>query len=86
MAGVSISNPVATMDGIEFIAVGPGVNQKFLVHREGLEDLEYEILETGPEMLKVFDRHKGHIAVVAAKALHEGRGGPSVVVLQTLLI
>jgi hypothetical protein len=86
MAGVSISNPVATMDGIEFTGVGAGLTQQFLVHREGLEDLEYEILETGPEMLRVFDRHKGHIAVVAAKALQEGRGGPQLVVLQTLLI
>jgi hypothetical protein len=86
MAGVSISNPVATMDGVEFIGMGAGVSQKFLVHREGLEDLEYEILETGPEMLRVFDRHKGHIAVVAAKALHEGRGGTAMGVLQTLLI
>ena len=86
MASVSISNPVATMDGIEFTGATPALTQKFLVHREGLEDLEYEILETGPEMLRAFERHKGHIAIVAAKALHDGRGGPATVVLQTLLI
>jgi len=87
MASVSISNPVAQrLKGVEFTGTRAGVTQRFMVHREGLEDLEYNVFETTEALLQAFDRHKTHIAAVAAKALDAGQGGSGTLVLQSLLL
>ncbi len=87
MASVSISNPVAQrLEGVEFTGTRAGVTQRFMVHREGLEDLEYNVFETSEALLQAFDRHKTHIAEVAARALDGGRGGSGTLVLQSLLL
>ena len=87
MAGVSISNPVAQrLDGVEFTGTRAGVSQRFMVHREGLEDLEYNVFESTEALLQAFDRQKTHIAEVAAKALDAGQGGSGIFVLQSLLL
>jgi hypothetical protein len=87
MASVSISTPVAQrLDGVEFTGTRAGVAQRFMVHREGLEDLEYNVFETPEALLQAFDRHKTHIAEVAARALDAGQGGSGTLVLQSLLL
>lgn len=85
MAGLSIANPVATLNGIEFDGTLGDIAQRFLLHREALEDLDYKILETGPEMMEAFKRHRSLIAEVAGKVIQEGRGGPRTILLQSLL-
>jgi len=86
MAGVSISNPVVQrLDGVEFTGTRDGVAQKFLAHREGLEDVDYNQFETAEAMMQAFERHKGQVALVAAKALDSGKGGGPTVVLHSLL-
>ncbi|MDB5872029.1 MAG: hypothetical protein JWQ07_1471 [Ramlibacter sp.] len=86
MASLSISNPVASLDGIEFIGTRGGVDQKFVLYRDGLEDLEYKLFETDDALMQAFSRHRSHIAEVAAKALDEGRGGPKIVILENLML
>ena len=86
MASLSISDPVAGLDGIEFTGTRDGQAQKFVLYRDGLEDLEYKLFENDQALLDAFARHRGHIAQVAAKALDEGRGGPKMVVLETLML
>jgi hypothetical protein len=86
MASLSISNPVAALDGVEFIGAQGGVEQKFLVYRDALEDLEYQLFETDEALMQAFARHRAHIAEVAAKALGDGKGGSKTVLLQTLLL
>lgn len=87
MASVSISDPVAQrLDGVEFTGTRAGVTQRFMVHREGLEDLEYNVFETSEALMEAFNRHKPHIAEVAAKALDAGQGGNGTLVLQSLLL
>ena len=87
MASVSISNPVAQkLSGVEFTGTRGGVSQQFMVDREGLEDLEYVEFETTQALLEAFERHKDHIAQVAAKALDAGQGGNGLLVLQSLLL
>lgn len=86
MASLSISNPVAALDGVEFTGVHGGVEQKFLVYRDALEDLEYQLFETDEAMMQAFARHRAHIAEVAAKALSDGKGGGKTVLLQSLLL
>ena len=86
MASVSILNPVANMDGIEFIGNRGGVEQKFLLHREALEDIEYKVLETGPEMMQSFIRHKILIAEVAAKVLDDTGASAKTKLLQSLIV
>ena len=86
MTSVSISNPSASIDGVEFTGRRGALEQKFLVHREALEDLEYNVFEKPEELQVAFDRHRGLIGLVAAKALDEGLGGNSTVVLQSLLL
>jgi len=87
MASVSISDPVARrLEGVEFTGTRAGVTQRFMVHREGLEDLEYNEFQTTEALLQAFDRHKTHIAQVAAKALDAGQGGSDTLVLQSLLL
>lgn len=86
MGSVSILNPVAALDGVEFTGAVGGFQQKFLVYRDALEDLEYKLFETDEAMMLAFSRHRGHIAEVAAKALDEGKGGSKIVLLQTLLL
>jgi hypothetical protein len=86
MASLSISNPVAALDGVEFTGVQAGVEQKFLVYRDALEDLEYQLFETDEALMQAFARHRAHIAEVAAKALSDGRGGGKTVLLQSLLL
>jgi hypothetical protein len=85
MSGVNISDPVATKDGVEFTATRDGVVQRFLAHREALQDVDYSIFETEAALLKAFHRHQGQIANIAGKALNEGRRGERAVVLQSLL-
>jgi hypothetical protein len=85
MSGVSISNPVANLDGVEFTATRGKVAQKFLAHREGLQDVDYSVFETTEALLKAFQRHQGQIANIAGKALDAGRLGNQTVVLQSLL-
>jgi hypothetical protein len=87
MATVSISNPVALkLEGVEFTGTRAGAEQRFLVPRDGIEDLDYNMLETAEAMLEAFERHKDHIAQVAAKALDSGQGGSGTLVLQSLLL
>jgi hypothetical protein len=86
MASLSISNPAVGLDGVEFTGVQGGVEQKFLVYRDALEDLEYQLFETDEALMQAFVRHRAHIAEVAAKALSEGKGGAKTVLLQTLLL
>lgn len=85
MSGVSISDPVATQDGVEFTATRNGVAQRFLAHREALQDLDYSFFETEEALLKAFHRHEGQVARIAGHALDEGRRGNQAVVLQSLL-
>jgi uncharacterized protein DUF1488 len=85
MSGVSISDAVATKDGVEFTATRDGVVQRFLAHREALQDLDYSYFESETALLKAFHRHQGQVANVAGKALNEGRRGSHTVVLQSLL-
>lgn len=85
MSGVNISNPVASLEGVEFTATRGGVTQQFMVHREGLQDLDYSVFETAQALLNAFERHQGQIAKVAGRALDEGRGGAQMVILQSLL-
>ncbi|MBG9386681.1 DUF1488 family protein [Caenimonas aquaedulcis] len=86
MARLSISNPVAGLDGVEFLGIRDGVAQKFVLYRDGLEDIEDKLIETDDELLDAFSKHAAHIAQVAAKALDDGKGGPKPVVLQTLFL
>jgi hypothetical protein len=85
MSGVNISNPVAKPDGVEFTATRGTVEQKFLAHREGLQDLDYSVFDTTEGLLKAFNRHQGQIANIAGKALDAGRRGGEPVVLQSFL-
>lgn len=85
MSGVSISNPVANLDGVEFTATRDGVEQRFLAHREGLQDLDYSVFETADACLKAFNRHQGQVANIAGKAMDAGRRDGQTVVLQSLL-
>ncbi|HSV36572.1 MAG TPA: DUF1488 family protein [Ramlibacter sp.] len=87
MVNVSISNPVAhRLEGVEFTGTRGGIAQRFLVPRDGLEDLDYNMLETPAALLEAFGRHQDHIAEVAAKALDGGKGGPAAIVLNSLLL
>jgi hypothetical protein len=86
MASLSISNAVAGLDGIEFTGTAGALQQRFVLYRDGLEDLEYQLFETDEALMKAFLRHKLHIAKVAAKALDEGKAGPRMIVLQSLLL
>jgi hypothetical protein len=86
MASLSISGPVASLDGVEFTGTRNGIEQKFIVYRDGLEDLEYKLFENDEALLEAFTRHRLHIAQVAAKALDEGQGGPKMVILQNLFL
>lgn len=86
MASLSIANPVPNLDGIEFTGTRDGVEQKFVLYRDGLEDLEYKLFDTDEDLMQAFLRHRLHIAKVAAKALDEGKGGPKAVVLESLLL
>lgn len=85
MSGVSISDPVAKQDGVEFTATRDGVVQRFLAHKEALQDLDYSYFETEAALMKAFHRHEGQVANVAGKALNEGLRGNHTVVLQSLL-
>jgi hypothetical protein len=85
MSGVSISKPVVKMDGVEFTATRGGVQQKFLAHREGLQDLDYSIFDTAEALLKAFNRHQGQVANIAGKALDQGGASGEIVVLHSLL-
>lgn len=84
MSGVSISNPVAREDGVEFTATLGDVQQRFLAHREALQDLDYSFFETSEALLKAFGRHLGQIAKIAGGAMDQG-GRAETVVLQSLL-
>jgi hypothetical protein len=86
MSSLSISNAVAGLDGVEFTGTLDGVEQKFVLYRDGLEDLEYQLFETDEALLQAFAKHRLHIAEVATKALGEGKGGAQPVVLQSLLL
>lgn len=85
MAGVSISNPVAQkLEGVEFTGACNGAQQRFRVQREDLEDLDYNTFDTAEGLMQAFERHKGHIAEVAARSFGPGER-PAVVVLRSLL-
>ncbi len=84
MSGVDITDPVVRQDGVEFTATRNGVEQRFLAHREGLQDLDYSVFETAAALLKAFNRHQGQIANIAGKALDLGARAETVV-LQSLL-
>jgi len=86
MAELSISNPVPSLDGVEFIGVANGQEQKFLLNRDALEDIEYQLFESDAPLMQAFAKHRSHIALVAAKALDEGKGGARTVVLQNLVL
>ena len=85
-ASLSITDPIASLDGVEFVGTRNGVPQKFVLYRDGLEDLEYKLFETDEALLQAFSRHRVHIAQVASKALDEGQGGAGPVVLQSLFL
>ncbi len=84
MSGVDITDPVVRQDGVEFTATRNGVEQRFLAHREGLQDLDYSVFETAAALLKAFNRHQGQIANIAGKALDLGARAETIV-LQSLL-
>ena len=85
MGGVSIANARAEgLDGVVFTGTLDGAERRFLVAREGLEDLEYTVLESAEALLDAFQRHAPQVALVAAQALQQGAGGDPVV-LQSLL-
>jgi hypothetical protein len=85
MSGVSISNPVVKPDGVEFTATRGAAEQRFLAHREGLQDLDYSVFETAEALLKAFSRHLGQIANIAGKTMDHGTREGQTVVLQSLL-
>jgi hypothetical protein len=86
MPNISISNAKAQgLDGVSFVATAGGVEQQFLVAREGREDLEDSMFDTAEAMLEAFHRQLEQISLVAAKALHEGPAGRPTIVLQSLL-
>jgi hypothetical protein len=85
MSGISISNPVAKEDGVEFTATRGDAQWKFLAHREALQDLDYSVFETAEALLKAFDRHQGQIAKIAGGAMDQENGGGTTVVLHSLL-
>lgn len=85
MGGVSISNPVAQgLEGVSFSGTLDGVQQQFVVAREGLEDLEYTLLESPEAMLQAFHRQQAQVALVAAKAMREGPKKPTITLLSLL--
>lgn len=86
MGRLSISNPVVALDGVEFIGAHRGIEQKFIVYRDALEDLEYQLFETDEALMQAFTRHRLHIAEVAANAIGQGKGDGRPVLLQTLLL
>ncbi len=85
MVSLSISNAVAGLDGIEFTGKTDHVEQKFVLYRDGLEELEDVLYESDEALMEAFVRHRVLIAHTAAKALDEGKGGPKMVVLQSLM-
>ena len=83
--GVSISDARAQgLEGVVFTGSQDGVQRRFLAAREGLEDLEYNVLETAEALMEAFQRQQAQVALVAAKALQEGAPGDPVL-LQSLL-
>lgn len=86
MGRLSISNPVVALDGVEFTGAHGGVEQKFIVYRDALEDLEYQLFETDEALMEAFTRHRLHIAEVAANAIGQSKGDGKPVLLQTLLL
>jgi hypothetical protein len=86
MPNVSISDAKAQgLEGVSFVAFANGAQQAFLVSREGLEDLEYNLFETAEAMMEAFHRQQAQIELVVAKALHEGPSGGAPIVLHSLL-
>jgi uncharacterized protein DUF1488 len=85
MSGISLSNPVAKVDGVEFTATRGDEERRFLAHREALQDLDYSVFETAEALLKAFDRHQGQIAKIAGGAMDQGDGDGRTVVLHSLL-
>lgn len=87
MGGVIISNPQAQgLEGVAFTGAQDGVERRFLALREGLEDLEYAMLESAEAMLSAFQRQQAQVALVAAQALRSAPPGDEPVVLQSLLL
>lgn len=86
MGRLSISNAVVGLDGVEFVGAHGGVEQKFILYRDALEDLEYQLFETDEALMQAFTRHRLHIAEVAANAIGQARGDDKPVLLQTLLL
>lgn len=84
--GVNISDARAQgLEGVVFTGSQDGVQRRFLATREGLEDLEYNVLETAEAMMEAFHRQQAQVALVAAKALQDGTAGDPVL-LQSLLV
>jgi hypothetical protein len=86
MGGVSISDPQAQgLEGVSFSGALDGVERRFIAMREGLEDLEYAMLESAEAMLAAFQRQQAQVALVAARALQSAGPGDGPIVLQSLL-
>jgi hypothetical protein len=83
--GVNISDARAQgLEGVAFTGSLDGVQRRFLAAREGLEDLEYTVLETPEAMMEAFQRQQAQVALVAAQAIDSGAAGDPVL-LQSLL-
>jgi hypothetical protein len=78
MTGLAVTNPVADFNGVEFTVTHNGVDHRFVLNREALEDIEYKPFDTPAALLQAFMLHRGLIGRVAARALAErqdtGRG------------
>ncbi|MBX3586006.1 MAG: DUF1488 family protein [Ramlibacter sp.] len=86
MAGISISNPVAQgLDGVAFSGERDGVTHSFVVSREALEDVAYEMLETPEALLAAFGQHQQGVADAACLALDAGATGSPAITLASLL-
>lgn len=81
MADISISTPEARgLDGVAFTGTRAGTAHSFMVPREALEDVEYNMFDTAEAMLEAFGRQRARVAEEAAKALDGGRTGAPIVI------
>lgn len=84
MAGLTISGAAAQgLEGVSFTGTLDGKVQEFLVPKESLEDVEYNVFETPEAMLEAFGRQHDAVAKAAAQAL--GAGGAGRITLQSLI-
>lgn len=84
MAGMTLSNASAQgLDGVVFTGTLGGKTQEFLVPKESLEDVEYNMFETPEAMLEAFGRQQEAVAKAAEQAM--GASGGARITLQSLI-